>query len=259
MQFIDFGKICSNGLRFSPLFPATLSGTDTNMQLKLMMSHEPALCRGIAAFVFFVIQGSVCFGQTQIESENSQQNQIRIENKILGETAQRRSDMLSVSTITYNLDTRMSRVERILLSTNPYTGISTKEAKAAFKLATAKRDEFLKQPSEPSKVELAAAELSVARAESQLIITLATQREKLLLCQLDIIEAELAFLQIRKKLELQERLVARGLSTSETLAQQKLAMTAAEKKLELMRIRHETQRILQGIPNTEPESNPQEP
>ena len=229
------------------------------MRLKLMMSHTPSLCRGIAALVFFVIQGGVCFGQTQTDPENSQQNQIRIENKILGETAQRRSDILSMSTITSNLDTRMSRLERILLSANPYTGISTKEAKAALKLATAKRNEFLKLPSEPSEVELAAAELSVARAESQLTITLATQREKLLLCQLDIIEAELTLLQLSKKLELQQRLIARGLSTSETLTQQKLAMTAAEKKLELMRIRHETERILQGVPNAESEGDPQKP
>ena len=123
----------------------------------------------------------------------------------------------------------------------------------------AKRNEFRKRPSEPSEVELAAAELSVARAESQLTITLATQREKLLLCQLDIIEAELALLQTRKKLELQQRLIARGLSTSETLTQQKLAMNAAEKKLELMRIRHETQRILQRVPNTEAEDDSQKP
>ena len=229
------------------------------MRLKLMMPRTPSLCREIAAMVFFVIQGSICFGQTQTESENFQQDQIRIENTILGETAQRRSDILSMSTITSNLDTRLSRLERILLSTNPYTGIGTKEARAALKLAVAKRNEFRKRPSEPSEVELAAAELSVARAESQLTITLATQREKLLLCQLDIIEAELALLQTRKKLELQQRLIARGLSTSEILTQQKLAMNAAEKKLELMRIRHETQRILQRVPNTETEDDSKKP
>jgi hypothetical protein len=223
------------------------------------MPQAPTSCHGFTTCVFFVIQGCICFGQTSTEPENSQQDQIRIENKILGESIQRRSDILSVSTITSNLGTRISRLERILLSTNPYTGISAKEAKAALKLAMAKRNEFRKRPSEPSEVEMAAAELSVARAESQLTITLATQKEKLLLCQLDVIEAELALLQISKKLELQQRLLARGINTSETFAQQKLAMTAAEKKLELMRVRHETQRILQGMPNADPDGDPENP
>ena len=231
------------------------STADTKMRSTPKPPHTLALFHGIAAFVFFAIQGSVCFGQLQREPENARQNRIRIENQIQSEAVQRTSDILSMSTITSNLDTRISRLERRLLSASPYAGISVKEAQAALKLAMAERHDVLKRPSKSSEVEIAAAELSVARAESQLTVTLATQRETMLLCQLDVIEAELSLLQMNKKVELQQRLIARGLGTSETFRQQKLAVNAAVKKLELMRVRQETQRILQGVPNAKPEGD----
>lgn len=229
------------------------------MRLTPKPSHVPALCHGMATFMLFMIQGSVCLGQTQIESEIAQQNRIRIENKFEGATDQRISDVLSVARIAPNFRTRISRLERMLLFTNSYPVISAKEAKAALKLAMAERNEFLKRPSKPSEVEIAAAELSVVRAESQLTITLATERERMLLCQIDVVEAELTLLQMSKKIELHQRLIARGLSTSETFIQQKLAMTAAEKQLELMRLRYETQRILQGVSDAKPEGDPKQP
>jgi len=249
-------------LQWSPTyipFSTTLLETDTKMRFTSKMSHAAALCHAIAIFVFFVMQGSVSFGQTQIESENARQNRIRIENKIDGETVQRTSDIRSVSTFTSNLDTRISQIERMLLTTNPYTGISAKEAKAALNLAMAKRKELLKRPSKPSEVESAAAELSVARAESQLTITLATQKERMLMCQIDVSEAELKLLQMRKRIEMQQRLLARGLRPSDTFVEQKLAMSAAEKTLELMRVRQETQRILQGLPDAKPDVDPKLP
>ena len=201
---------------------------------------------------FFAIQSTTCQAQSQIELEKLRQNRIGIENKILGEAVQRTSDIRAVATTTSDLSDRISRLERMLLSARPYAGISVKEARAAFNLAMAERNELRKRPTKPSEVEIAAAELSVARAESQLTITLATQREELLLCQLDVIEAELALLQISKNVELQERLIARGIKTSEIFMQQKLALSAAEKRLELMRVRYETQRVLQGISTKEP-------
>jgi hypothetical protein len=206
---------------------------------------------GIAMW-FFAIQSTTCQAQSQIELEKLRQNRIGIENKILGEAVQRTSDIRAVATTTSDLSDRISRLERMLLSARPYAGISVKEARAAFNLAMAERNELRKRPTKPSEVEIAAAELSVARAESQLTITLATQREELLLCQLDVIEAELALLQISKNVELQERLIARGIKTSEIFMQQKLALSAAEKRLELMRVRYETQRVLQGISTKEP-------
>lgn len=206
---------------------------------------------GIAMW-FIAIQSTTCQAQSQIELENLRQNRIGLENKILGEAVQRTSDIRAVATTTSDLSDRISRLERMLLSARPYAGISVKEARAAFNLAMAERNELRKRPTKPSEVEIAAAELSVARAESQLTITLATQREELLLCQLDVIEAELALLQISKNVELQERLIARGIKTSEIFMQQKMALSAAEKRLELMRVRYETQRVLQGISTKEP-------
>ena len=210
-------------------------------------------------FMLLMIQGSVCYGQTQTESENARHNRNRIENKFQGATTQRTSDMLSLATITPSLRSRVSRLERMLRFSNPYTAVGVKEAKASLRLALAERDEFLKRPSKPSEVEIAAAELSVARAESQLTITLATQKERMLLCQIDVVDAELRLLQMSKKIELQQRLIARGLSTAETFAQEKLALSAAEKQLELMRLRHETQRILQGISDAKPEGDTKQP
>lgn len=249
-------------LQWSPTyipFSTTLLETDTTMRFTPNMSHAAAFCHVIATFVFFLMQGSVSSGQTQIEPEIAQQNRIRLENKIDGETVQRTSGIRSVSTVTSNLDTRLSQIERMLLTTNLYTGISAKEARAALSLAMAKRNELLKRPSKPSEVENATAELSVARAESQLAITLATQRERMLVCQIDVSEAELKLLQMRKKIEMQQRLLARGLSPSDTFIEQKLAMSAAEKTLELMRVRLETQRILQGLPDAKPDADPKPP
>lgn len=205
--------------------------------------------------LFFANQGTMCSGQTRTESETTRRNRIRIENKIQDEAVQRGSAMLGVATTTSNLATRISRLERTLLSPRPYAGINVKEARAALNLAMAERNELLQRPTKPSQVEIAAAELSLARAESQFTITQATQKEKLLLCELDVIEAELALLQMSKKVELQQRLIARGLNTSETFIQQKMAVSAAEKKLELMRVRHETQQMLQGISKAQPAAN----
>ena len=229
------------------------------MRLTPTPSHAPALSYGMAMFMLLMIQGSVCYGQTQTESENARHNRNRIENKFQGATTQRTSDMLSLATITPSLRSRVSRLERMLRFSNPYTAVGVKEAKASLRLALAERDEFLKRPSKPSEVEIAAAELSVARAESQLTITLATQKERMLLCQIDVVDAELRLLQMSKKIELQQRLIARGLSTAETFAQEKMALSAAEKQLELMRLRRETQRILQGVSDTQPEGDPKQP
>lgn len=99
----------------------------------------------------------------------------------------------------------------------------------------------------------------MARAESQLTITLATQKELLLLSEVDLMEAELSFLRMSTQLELQKRLIARGINTSDTFVQQNMAVKAAEKKLELMRLRYDTQRILQGISKKEPASEPRQP
>ncbi|MAI31112.1 MAG: hypothetical protein CBE00_02015 [Planctomycetaceae bacterium TMED240] len=215
------------------------------------LPHSLAIFHGLAV-LFLVNQGGVCSGQTQTESAQDLQDRIRIENRIQDEAVQRGSDILGVTTTTSNLATRVARLERTLLSTRPYAGMSVKESRAALRLALAERNQLLTHSAKPTQVEIAAAELSIARAESQLTITQATQKETLLLCQLDVIEAELALLQLSKKIELQQRLIARGLNTSGNFLQQKMAVSAAEKKLELMRVRHETQRILQGISNASP-------
>ena len=213
--------------------------------------HSLIIFYGLA-LLCFANHGVICSGQTEIESENTRQHRIRIENKIRGEAVQRESDILGLATTTSNLATRIARLERTLLSTRPYAGISVKEARAALNLAMAERNELLNRPAKPSPVEIAAAELSLARAESQLTVTQATQKENLLLCQLDVIEAELALLQMSKQVELQQRLIARGLNASGTFMQQKMAVSAAEKKLELMRARHETQLILKGKSTAKP-------
>ncbi|MDB4749280.1 hypothetical protein OAF83_00095 [Rubripirellula sp.] len=184
---------------------------------------------------------------------------MRIQNRIHGETVQRQADVFSIVTTTTKLESRISRVERMLLSSRSYPSISAREAKAALNLALAEQNELLNQPTKPSEVQIAAVLLAVTRAESRLTTTLAIQKETMLLCQLDVIEAELEFLQLSKKVEMQQRLVARGLKTSEPLAQQKMAVAAAQKKLELMRLRQETQQTLQGGSNAKLEGGASQP
>jgi len=140
-----------------------------------------------------------------------------------------------------------------------YPALTTAEAKAALALAIAQNIEIRSLPSKPTQVQIATGRLAVTRAESQLAIALALQKESMIFCELDIIAAERELLRTSKYFEMQQRLIAKGRTTSRGLAENKFAVTAAQRKVDLMRLRLKTLQTLEGITDSETDDGPREP
>ena len=69
--------------------------------------------------------------------------------------------------------------------------------------------EIRSQPVKPSDVQIAEEQLAISRAASQLAIALALQKERLLLCELNVLDAERELLQTTNFHAFQERLAAK--------------------------------------------------
>ena len=94
--------------------------------------------------------------------------------------------------------------------------------------------------------------MAISRAESQLAIALALQKERLLLCELNVLDAERELLRTTNFYALQERLAARGITTPQALAEDKLTLNFSQKRLELMRLRLVTQQTLEESMDARP-------
>ena len=70
--------------------------------------------------------------------------------------------------------------------------------------------EIRSQPVKPSDVQIAEEQLAISRAASQLAIALALQKERLLLFELNVLDAERELLRTTNFHAFQERLAARG-------------------------------------------------
>ena len=81
----------------------------------------------------------------------------------------------------------------------------------------------------------------------------------MIFCELDIIAAERELLRTSKYFEMQQRLIAKGRTTSRGLAENKFAVTAAQRKVDLMRLRLKTLQTLEGITDSETDDEPREP
>jgi len=224
------------------------------MQAALKQSQTTVFMTALVVFIsgFHTL---CCQGQTIPELENTSQNPSNLLSRIRGETVQRQAELLRVDTTSAKLASRVSKLEGRLLSTVTCPTITTREAKAALNLARAQSHELHSQPGKPSEVQIAMEQLAISRAESQLVIALALQKENLLLCELDVIDAERELLRTSKILALQERLVARGLTPTEALAEDKLLVNIARKRLEVMRLRLETQQSLIETTDAKPDES----
>ena len=217
--------------------------------------HNPVMSQvaiplftGFACLAAVSLLSTNVLAQTTSPIRNPLQTGTELRNRIGNETVQRQSEIIRVDAVTSELETRISRIERQLLSTHTYPAMTIHEAEAALILAVAQHDEIQNQVGEPSKIQLATAQLAIARAEGQLQIARALRVETLILSELDVIMAEREVLIKSREYSLRQRLVAKGHATSLTLTEYQLEIDAANKKLGLMRLRLETQRKLGKIP-----------
>ena len=221
------------------------------MRPVLTQSQTIVFMTGIVLFTFG-FQTTLCQGQTNRNFENASQNTQDLQSRIRGETVQRQSEFLRVDTTSSQLAKRVSTLEGRLLLTRTYPTITIREANAALDLARAQSRELRSQPVKPSDVQIAEEQLAISRAESQLAITLALQKERLLLCELNVLDAERELLRTTNFYALQERLAARGITTPQALAEDKMTLNFSQKKLELMRLRLVTQQTLEESMDARP-------
>ena len=221
------------------------------MRPVLTQSQTTVFMTGLVLFLFG-FQTTFCQGQTNPNFENALQNTQDLQSRIRGETVQRQSEFLRVDTTNSQLAKRVSKLEGRLLLTRTYPTITIREANAALDLARAQSRELRSQPVKPSDVQVAEEQLAISRAESQLAIALALQKERLLLCELNVLDAERELLRTTNFYALQERLAARGITTPQALAEDKMTLNFSQKKLELMRLRLVTQQTLEESMDARP-------
>ena len=228
------------------------------------MQPESPICRSTGAIagimmLFTAFHLASCPGQTTAEIENNQKFNEILQSRLGAVTVQRQSETLRIDTTTADIESRLQKLERTLLSRQTYPAMTTGEAEAALAVAKARGQKLRNHPGKPSDLETAIQQLAMIRAENQLLISRALQEENRLLCEIDIIEAERRLLQAKRELELQQRLVAKGLTTTAAISEEVLSVSVAQKKLELLRIRLKVLISIDNpetVPGTEKDKSP---
>ena len=231
------------------------------------MQPESPICRSTGAIagimmLFTAFHLASCPGQTTAEIENNQKFNEILQSRLGAVTVQRQSETLRIDTTTADIESRLQKLERTLLSRQTYPAMTTGEAEAALAVAKARGQKLRNHPGKPSDLETAIQQLAMIRAENQLLISRALQEENRLLCEIDIIEAERRLLQAKRKLELQQRLVAKGLTTTAAISEEVLSVSVAQKKLELLHIRLKVLISIDNpetVPGTEKDKSPRAP
>ena len=228
------------------------------------MQPESPICRSTGAIagimmLFTAFHLESCPGQTTAEIENNQKFNEILQSRLGAVTVQRQSETLRLDTTTADIESRLQKLERTLLSRQTYPAMTTGEAEAALAVAKARGQKLRNHPGKPSDLETAIQQLAMIRAENQLLISRALQEENRVLCEIDIIEAERRLLQAKRKLGLQQRLVAKGLTTTAAISEETLSVSLAQKKLELLRIRLKALISIDNpetVPSTEKDKSP---
>lgn len=128
-------EICSNALQ-QIVISQQPRAIETTMCCNSKRTYS-LLIRSCIAMLLLASQSPTCEGQNQPDRETTRQHRTRLENQTPGATPQITPASVAVAASTSDLSTRISRIERILLSPRPYTGVSVKEARAALALALA--------------------------------------------------------------------------------------------------------------------------
>ena len=167
------------------------------------MQPESPICRSTGAIagimmLFTAFHLASCPGQTTAEIENNQKFNEILQSRLGAVTVQRQSETLRIDTATADIESRLQKLERTLLSRQTYPAMTTGEAEAALAVAKARGQKLRNHPGKPSDLETAIQQLAMIRAENQLLISRALQEENRVLCEIDIIEAERRLLQAKR-------------------------------------------------------------
>lgn len=187
------------------------------------------------------------------------QDALGINSRISEQRVLRQTEVLRLEGLIEGIANRVSRMERQLLANTRFPAITVAEAEAALELAETKLADSAQQSSSPSKVRIATDRLAVAQAKGQLQIARAAQTENLIMLDLDRIHAESEYVTQSSELILLERAIAKGYASSDRLAQRRLEVELAKKRLDLAKLRLETQRALAKEPAQNPPIPPSPP
>ena len=103
-----------------------------------------------------------CPGQTTAEIENNQKFNEILQSRLGAVTVQRQSETLRLDTTTADIESRLQKLERTLLSRQTYPVMTTGEAEAALAVASARPNR--NHPGKPSDLETAIQQLAMIRA-----------------------------------------------------------------------------------------------
>ena len=176
------------------------------------------------------------------------QDALGINARISEQRVLRQTEVMRLEQLIEGIGKRVTRMERQLLANSRFPAITVPEAEAALVLAETRLKETEKNQGEKSEIQIATERLAVAQAKGQLQIAIAAQAENLILLDLDRIHAESEYVAQSNELIFLERSVAKGYTSGDRLPQRRLEVELAKKRLDLAKLRLNTQKRLAGEP-----------
>ena len=170
---------------------------------------------------------------------------------------QRQTEVIRLEQIIDRFQSRVTRLERQMLSMTRLPVISIAEAQAAVEYADAqlRESEQLHEKGEISDVQIAGDRLEVARAGGQLDAAKAAHADGLIALELDVLYAERHLYEQTQEKSQMERFVAKGYTSSDGLRLRILDVALAEKQLQLARLRLQSLQKSAGEKKSEPKSD----
>ena len=164
------------------------------------------------------------------------------------ERVQRQTEVMRIEKLMEGIDSRVIRLERQQLRSGRLPAITIDEAEAGVEFAKAQlqESEYQFERGEASKVQVAGDRLALARAQGQLDSAKAAHEENLLTLELDEVYAERQLFQLRREKALAQKLAAKGYTSSDALHLLLLNEKLAEKELQMVKLRLQTQRKAAG-------------
>lgn len=164
------------------------------------------------------------------------------------ERVSRQTEVSRLERLIDEMNSRLIRLERqqLRLSRLPAITIAEAEAEVEFAKAQLQESEYQFERGEASKVDVARDRLALARAQGQLDSAAAAHDENLLATEMDVVFAERQLFELRRQRELTQKLAAKGYTSSDALHLLLLNEKLAEKELQTLKLRLQTQRKAAG-------------
>lgn len=168
--------------------------------------------------------------------------------RIGDERVSRQTEVNRLERLLEEMDARVIRLERQQLRSAQFPAITISEASACLKFAEVqlKETEYQFERGEASEVQVARDRLALVRAQGQLDSAEAAHEERLLTLEMDVVFAQRQLFQLRRERELAQKLAAKGYTSSDALQSLLLNEKLAEKELQLVQVRLQTQQKAAG-------------